>query len=232
MLKERDIFRWMILVLVFLLLVFNRDMALIYIAIMLADWYYWRLDKRVTFRFERFSGNWLKTILIAGGVYLIFLFVTSILFGLFGATKQYASMAAIISLMGTTTPVLHGSKLLTLVGWGFVIPIVETRFFTGRLFEFFIDKSKTITGKIVSPWKLSTPLLVIIVLVSAMFALFHLTAKGAANVPMLVTFIFHIISCVMLIKMGELKAPATFHVIANSVAVVMSFAVATAALVM
>lgn len=208
----------MILILIFLVLNFNRELGLVYSLMILADFMYWYLDlkagNRVTdLPFERRADNRLKALLEAIIAYVGFLFVATVAYGVFGG----GGPQAVIQLLSTSTPILQGSVWLTVIGWGILIPVVETNWFFGRLAEGLSNEARDQGTKIpLNKFKLSTWILM--ALVSALFALFHISAKNLDNTSLIVTFVFGMVSMFLIIRNGELKQAVMLHIISNTVA--------------
>jgi membrane protease YdiL (CAAX protease family) len=216
--KDTTVMKFLILILIFLILNFNRDLGLVYSLMILADFMWWWIDlrmgnKKTDLPFERTSDNRLKAILEAIIAYVAFLFISTIVYGIVAP----GGPQAVIQLLSTSTPILKGSVILTIIGWGVLIPIVETDWFFGRLAEGLSNEARDQGTKIpLDRFKAST--WVLMALVSALFALFHISAKNLENSSLIVTFIFGMISMYLVIRNRELKQAVIFHIISNTVA--------------
>lgn len=213
-------FRWMSVLLLFLLLAFDRDLAMIYLLIMVADFIWFTSDNFISFPIRgqpsRFSTLVVYTESLAA--LGLFLGISSWLVGAFGDGLTFGTQS-LFQLLATSTPILQGSQFLTLVGWGIVVPFIETIFFNGRLLEGLATYSEKILGIKADIRTLNLNMMIIVFVVAAMFTLFHLTAKGLASVPLLITFLFSVISSILVIRHRELRGAIFIHVVTNSLAV-------------
>jgi len=215
-------YKFIVVFLLFLLLSFDQDLAMIYILIMIADYIWYKSDNFVSFHISKgklFDNPMVYIEALAGLGLFVFLstfLVTSFHDPAASLTQQAQSL---FDLLATSTPLLKDSKVLTFVGWVFLVPIIETVFFAGRLLEGLASYAEVITGKKISLERFSGPLFVVIFIVSALFTLFHITAKGLETVPLLITFLFMVISCMLVIRHRQLKGAIAIHIITNGVAV-------------
>lgn len=128
---------------------------------------------------------------------------------------QNASIAAVMGLLGASTPALAQSKIANLITFGIAIAFIETQLW-GRMLEFFSDFFKLNISK-QSLRKIGY--IILIVILSLAFMLFHLTAKGVANTSsLIVVFIMMAISLVMISIFGETRQAVFLHLVANTVA--------------
>lgn len=218
-------FKFSILFLLFLLLVFDKDMAMIYILIILGDFMWFKFDPHISFPLEKTTQN-RYTSLIEVGIALAGFFIISSLAVAFAAVDIPSGFQSILSLLATSTPILAGNKMLTLIGWGILIPIIETSFFNGRLLEGIASFAEKRFHKKIALNQanlFSIPVIMVILVIAALFTLFHITAKNLASVPLLITFIFSCISSVLVIRNQELKQAILLHIIVNCLAVLASF---------
>jgi len=216
--KENTYFKYVIVILLFLLLAFDRDMAMIYILILVGDWFWWKLDEgKLDYPLSKPGGT--MDIVFAIGGTVAFFIITSMALKLFtGQAVGWFGTGSIIELLATSTPILQGSAILTVIGWGILIPLIESSFFFGRLFEGISSTAKGALGKI-NPYKFSIPIIIVMAFVSGLFTIFHITAKGFSNEPLIATFIFGMISCALVVYTKSLKSAILFHVIINTMAV-------------
>lgn len=220
---EQHIFRLLLLLLVFLLIAFDRDMALVYSFMILADFVWFLSDETVSFPTSQVDNVSIAMAFFKGTVaYVIFLVATTLIFSAFSSLAVFANFQSIIQLYATSTPILKGSKFLTIIAWGLVIPLIETRFFFGRLFEENAFYGEKLTGIRIPLDRFTIQMVFVILFTAGLFTLFHITSKGLASIPLLITFIFGIVSCILVVMDQELKSAITVHVIANSVAVISS----------
>lgn len=221
---QESYYKFTLLFLVFLLLVFDRDLALVYSLIILGDWVWFSTHNRIAFPLSREGTNNIKLYtesLVGLGVFLLASFMLVSAFspqsiiagGLIGGAQS------IFHLLSTTTPILEGSAFLTLMGWGLLIPVIETHFFNGTLLDGLSSYAEKITRKKISFDSYTLPLVLVIITVAALFTLFHLTAKGIETIPLLVTFLFSIISSILVIRHKQVKGAVFIHVVVNMMAV-------------
>lgn len=206
--------------LLFLLINFNRDLGIIYIAMLLISWSGFFSDKFRTFTFSRKDPDWVQSIIKATVIYTAFMLFSGIFMSIFhsGAMLPEGVLQSVLKTFANTTPVLAGSFILTLLGWGIIVPQIETDAFFATLFEYIGDKLG------INLNKKNFPLIILIVAVSFIFALFHLTAKGVTNNAALsLTFIFAFISLWLVVQEKQTKTAVVFHMIANVLAVSSQF---------
>lgn len=222
-LTNETYFKFSILFLLFLLLTFDRDMAMIYILIILGDFIWFKFDPNISFPLEKTSENRLSSFIEVGiataGFFMISALIPSFI------SNQQLNFQSVLSLLATATPVLAGNTILTFIGWGILIPIIETSFFNGRLLEGLVSVVEDRFNIKINLKRFSVPLVIVIITVATFFALFHLTAKNLASIPLLITFIFSIISSVLVIRNQELKQAILLHIAVNSMAVLSEFGV-------
>lgn len=221
---QESYYKFTLLFLVFLLLVFDRDLALVYSLIILADWVWFSTDNFISFPLSRPGSNNLKIYiesLVGLGVFLL----SSVALVSFFSPKDIIAggvvggAQSIFHLLSTTTPILQGSAFLTFLGWALLIPVVETHFFNGTLLEGLATYAERITGQRITFERYTTPLVLVVLTVAALFTLFHLTAKGIQTIPLLITFIFSVVSSVLVIRHRQVKGAVFIHIVVNAMAV-------------
>lgn len=220
-------FKFNILFLIFLLLVFDRDMALIYIAIIFGDYIWYKSDKFISFKISNGRNSLFQSTIIGLAALGFFLGISTLILKTFSPqslteTGIIGSVQGVFQLLSTSTPFLQGSKVLTFIGWGIMIPIIETSFFNGRLLEGFATYAENVTGKKIPLDRITQPLLVVFFIVAALFTLLHITAKALDSTALVLTFMFSIISSYLVIKYKQLREAIIFHISVNSVAVAIS----------
>jgi hypothetical protein len=222
-------FKLTVIFLLFLLLAFDRDLAMIYLLIMVGDFIWYISDNFISFPMTsthpRFSG--IQVLLESSAGLGLFLLLSTMLVSSFSPQSISGGIAgraqSIFHLLATSTPILQGSKALTLIGWGILVPIIETSFFNGRLLEGLSAYAEDITGHKVSVYNFSAALIVVMFVVAALFTLFHITAKGVESIPLIITFIFSFISSILVVRHRELRGAILMHIATNSAAVASSF---------
>lgn len=212
-----------------LYLVFDTALATVYHIILAADFilYYfnYRSDKVIQFPLEKRTDNRLKSILTAVIAYGGFLIISTLFLAV--ASPQsvvgVGDFMGVIKLMSTSVPIFAGSLILSIYSFGFIVASIESSLFFGR----FLEKVKSIvekeTGKIISPHRFSSGWIYVIITCMSAFVLYHLGSKGLANVPLMITGIFAVISCILVIKDGELKSAILLHIINNVLIILTMF---------
>ena len=220
--SETNVFRWMLFFLIFLWLVFDPTMATVYTLMILADYVFFSTDDYVSLQFERTKENRISSTLMAIVAYAGFLVISTAVFAVLApaSLSKFAGQGVqgIIALQAASVPILAGNKFLTIVGWSFAIPLIETRFFFLRIYEGLAEYAKDFTGKKIDFIKFSESTIILILVVSAFFVLFHLSSKYGASIPLFITFIFAIISMILIIIMKDGFAAVIFHVLSNLIA--------------
>ena len=191
---------------------------------MLADWVWFSTDKDISFPLSRRDSNNVKIYiesLIGLGV---FLFSSVVLVSVFSPKDIIAGgvvggAQSIFHLLSTVSPIFEQSEFLKFVGFGFLIPIIETHFFNGTLLEGLSTYSERVTGNRINFNRFTSQLVLVVLIVATLFTLFHLTAKGIQTIPLLITFIFSVVSSVLVIRHKQVKGAILIHVIVNSMAV-------------
>lgn len=212
---EAEIFRYMALVGAFLLINFSDRFGRIYLLMLVADFIWWKTDKKVTLKTERVNKRTTSLSLALVG-YVLFFMSNIVLQSIF---SEGGGLQAVLASLSSTTPIFRDSQLLTLVGWGIFIPIVESRWFFGRIFEGLMDSF----GGNLNSVKITQRTAIIILLVAAGFTLFHFTSKNLEVFPLMTTFVFGIISCWIVLKERQLMGTILFHVFVNMTAVLFTF---------
>jgi len=158
----------------------------------------------------------LINVAIAIGAYVVFILVAGVVAAsLNHTTTSYVDN--VNSLVGETfsaTPVLYGSSVLKVGVWGIVIPRVETTYF------FIIFPVLVLSLFNWFPTKIFTLSAVFVIGVFAwLFTAFHAEAKGITNNSALITtFIFGIVSLIVVIWQREQMSAILLHVITNTIA--------------
>jgi len=191
----------------------------------LIDWmaYYLAFDKSVfkIVPLERNKSGRFTSLIWAMGLYVVFIFGANLITSYFSVVEsaEYASIFEYISaLIATTfsaTPILYGSSYLRLAVWGLLIPLIETRFFFRTLLQWAVRAA----GVKWPSSAFSMSALMIEGFFGAIFAVFHIVAKGITNNPALVvTFLFGVLSAGMVIHFKQLLEAIFLHVITNTIA--------------
>lgn len=224
---ESTIFRYLLLFLLFIYLAFDRDLANIYMLMILADYVWYRTDliagnKKTDLPTEHTATNRYQAVASAIIAFAVLLVVTQIAFNASTETASIANFQSIIVILASATPILKGSIILTVLGWGFLASTVETRFFFGRVFEGLAYSYEELTGEKISLNKFTVRTVILMAFVAGLFTLFHITAKHLSDVALIITFIFAMISMVLVVRDQELKSSILLHIITNTIAVLAS----------
>lgn len=217
--KQTRIFILLSVVLLFLLINYDPTLAIAYISISFLNLIIYQNYSHFAFTFYK-DASILKTVIVGVVAYGAFV-AFSTLVGNFFAPNLITSPQSVLQLMSETIPVLQGSLFLTILSLGIIVPIVETDFFFGRLNEFLADHFKINTK-----FDITNPRLwVLAVIVGAIFAMFHLSAKiSNLNIGLAFTFLFGMISCWMVYKYRRTAEAVVFHITANTLYIVIALA--------
>lgn len=218
--RENSIFRILVVALIFLVVNFDPDMATVFSLMIIADWLIFNSDRKVSYPFERTTNNRFQSLVEVLIVLAGFIFIQSVLLRLLSPSIQSTtqSISQLLSLYSTTTPALAGNMIITIIAFGVIVPIVETRFFNGRVFEMIADRFKIRADLRDSRTWIAS------LFIGVIFALYHLTARrcGAAgtcqNAALFITFIFGTLSTLMVAHYRETKQATLLHVIWNVIA--------------
>lgn len=211
-------FKYISLFLLFFLFLYDRDMAIIYLMLMFVDYLWYVSDKKVTFHLSTPSDNILDSLTTAVIAYAAFLLINTSVKVLF-FNETFSLMSGVEAM--ATLPILAGSLVMTWIGWVLVIPVIETSFFHGRLFEGLIDLSRKFKSiPDASLTKFTTGTMIVAAIVSIIFAIFHSKVTLA---PIMTIFIFSMISCYLVIKENKLLAAVLLHIIANAAALAVKY---------
>jgi hypothetical protein len=172
---------------------------------------------------ETKTTNRILEIAIAVGAYVAFIIVAGFVMSILSPTTTTSYVDTVNSFIGQTfsaTPVLAGSNTLKTWTWGDVIPIVETVLF----FTVLISLILTLTKYTINTKFTDGGLWLIIILVSLIYTLawvfmvFHSEAKGITNNPaLIVTFIFGVISLILVFWRKTSFAAIILHIITNTI---------------
>ena len=213
-------FKFVIIMLLMLLLLFDTEMAMIYILILLGDFLWFKFDNKITFQIESRTDNRFSSLLQVAIASVAFFLISK--FALQSFFGDPGTMQSVLSLFATTTPILAGNQFLKIIVWAGLIPFIESIFFFGNLLEGFATYGASRLGTKIDITKISIQSIIVVLFVSALFALFHLTSKQLSSPALMLTFIFAIISCLLVIYNRELKQAIEFHVVINLLAVLSS----------
>ena len=226
--SEENIFAVLVVFLIFLVVNFDPNMATVFSLMIIADILIFTTiikKLKVDYPFERTTKNRFTSLIESLIIFAGFIFLQTIVLRILTPTIQSTSQSlqSLLSLYATTTPALQGNMIFTFIAYGLIVPFVETRFFFGRLYELLADKfNKAGTLKNKMTWILA-------LFIGSIFAIYHLTARrcGAAgacqNALLFVTFLFGMISTLMVAHYKETKQAVLVHVFANSMSILYAY---------
>lgn len=205
-------FKYIGFLLLFFLFLYDKDMAIIYLALLTVDFLWYISDPHISFPFNRSGEKIQDSIFLAIIGYAVFLLTNAFVkviffqetFSIFSGIHEMSSL-----------PILAGSMAMTWIGWTIVIPFIETSFFHGRLFEGLAQLSNRMFNTPKSLKVFSLGLIGVMTAVSIIFAIFHSKVTLA---PILTIFIFSMVSCYLVVKEQKLTAAILLHIIANTAA--------------
>lgn len=219
--KDQTLFIFLITSLIFIALNFDRDVGFLFALIVVGDFIWFTFDKNIEIPFEKtIPTPTLSSRVLGVGIGIVlgyaFIFTATILMGLVGVSQS------VVGILATTTPPLASSKIITVLVWGLLIPIVETSFFFGRVLEGTIkvvhDKFGYATTKqfdllnVYNWWA--------VVIVAGLFMSFHFAAKGITDfAPLALTFMFGVVSCWVSLYFKQLRENVIMHAAINTQAV-------------
>lgn len=217
-------------ILVYIVVNFEFGVGTTFALLLFLGWQIFVTDKKVSFPIVKGRVNWTKTILYTVGAYAALIGISSIILpivaNLVGSTITDWGLASTIqfiiqtksALFSQITPALAENLLLTFLTWAILISAVETISILGRGFEWATEIFR------IKSYRLNNPRMWFVMLViSLVFMLFHLTALGVTDVLSLSTvLIFGIISVGLVVLTGQLLEAILFHILANSIAIVAS----------
>jgi len=219
--------------LLFLLVNFNHPLASSYSLIFIFTIILIFLDPKADISIDLSRENLLRDLGIGIAGYALFLGIAFAVVSLLQAVASSLGLFGIIGMMSEIQPVFAGNKILTIVTFGGLVPVIENTFFFGVLQEFFSDKFRVpLTLKSLRAHALFA-------VVGFLFMVFHLTSKGLPtsagqllNEPALVvTFIFGYVMAALVAfskeSMGgrDLRPSIFAHQIANVAAILKKMAV-------
>lgn len=214
----KDVVIYVLLGLALFLLVSNFDptLANVYAIGLFLLFVYYAIDKDHSFPIEK-QRNLGKSFLYAVIGYIVVI-VSSTFFKnihIFGITDT----RSVLQIMAETQATLAFEKSLwiTFFAFAILIPIIETGIL-GMILEFIKDNTK------INFEKLNIALIAVFFIISTFFMYLHLSAKGVSNeAALMITFIFALVTCVIIFLERQTLGAMLLHIISNSVALIISF---------
>jgi len=211
---------WITLALTFLTISFRERIGNVYIGLVVIDaLLLFFMTKRKLF-LNSISGNTLKAVGIGffgyAILFVVYYFSSFILQGFTDITAGQSigqALTQMISLMKTQAALtFESSKIFEIFAIGILIPVVETKVFFGSIFDFLAESTNTQINTLKNK-----RLWILMIVLSGIFTWFHVAVRGQSNVGWFITFIFGMISCIMVIKTKEVESAVWFHVINNMI---------------
>jgi len=218
-------FRFMLFFLAFLLVNFSERLGQIYVVLLIVDYWWYSRSRGTTIRFEQSSTGRIQSFMIAGIASAVFLFLTSLALKVFSPeTLSIAETTtqSLFHLLSTATPVLSGSAIFTILGWGFVVAVIETSLFFGRFYQGAANYYSKQFGEKINIFKFSKGAVLIWLVIASIFTLFHMQAKGIKSILLLITFLFAMIQLYLVHKYKHLREAIFMHIIINTLSVLYS----------
>lgn len=220
---EKNIYIWFILILTFFFFTYNKDLAMIYIAFIILDYFIkTTYPTKIRVDLNTSPGNTMNALVVGIIAFVVFMMVTTFMATFLQAALNFAPEQGFSALWqqivrhsaSTTKPIFEGNKYVVLFLFGVVIATIETRTLIARLYDWIAEMIN------VSIYKLSVKLVALWVVISGIFTAFHFQAKGLTdNVGLLATFIFCMISLALITIFKESESATYFHIIWNSIIV-------------
>jgi len=205
--KELSLYTFIELGLLFLLINYNPSLAIVYAFMTILAHKIYFEDTNVEYPISRPSISFSNAFIKAGIAYAIFFYLTPIITQFFGAQPM-----SVIDVFSQTVPAFAGSPTLAFISYAILIAIIETTYFFLRIFERIKEIAKPQMNSFLNK-------AFIIMFISALFTIFHVTAKGTTDfVPLITTFLFATTSMVLIITQKEGKSAIFLHMIANGLA--------------
>lgn len=209
----------------FLLINFDQLVGTIYGLMIVIDWlaYYQAYDRGAfgIVPIIKKGNNPFISLVWAMGAYVAFIFMVNFIQSSFQPGSFFQSLENVSALISSTfsaSPILFGSDFLKLAVWGIFIARIETLFFFRTLLQYGIRSAQFKFIKL--PKNLmSLEALGVAAFFGALFALFHLVAKGITNnAALLVTFAFGVFSIYLVFYFKQVAEAIFLHIITNTIA--------------
>ena len=206
----------LIFILGFLAITFNPQLAFVY-GLFIVGSYFIEDSLGLRFKINGIFKNTFSSIFYGLLATVAFLFVSFIISFFLQAAQpllQGNFISNYLKVFASETPVLAGNKFLTFATFGGIIPIIETIFFFGVTLTLVLLLTRIQFNKI------NFQTIIVVLLLSSAFTFFHFQVRGLAdNIGLIGTFIFAIISLILIMRTRELESAVWFHVFWNSLVV-------------
>lgn len=222
---ESDDYILVNILLLFLLINFNLEIGTIYLFMAVIDWfaYYIALSMHPfqIIPLERNPKGRFMSLIWAMGIYVAFIFSINFLGSRFSTAtvsefdNVFEYVSSLIASTFSATPILYGSKYIRLAVWGILIAFIETRAF----FRTFMQWAVHAAGAKMPSSPFSKEGLFVCGFFGALFAVFHIVAKGITNnLALTVTFVFGALSIGVVLYFKQYLEAAFLHIITNTIA--------------
>jgi hypothetical protein len=225
----RGVVAFLGIILLFLLLTFDPLLGQIFLFATVLGAVLWLIDYTtgtITYPIEKASNSRIKSLIISLGAVVAFYVISSLVLPLVSPALKLLNIGAIASLYSQYTPVFAGNVYLTSIAYSLLIPIAESFLFFVVYYEFFDDRIKDHGFKDIKTWGK-------FLIVSALFMVYHIQSKYSLgkegfSAALLMVFIMAMISLILVKYTKQGIEAINFHVILNTVAIVMSLNLITA----
>ena len=192
---------------------FNNNLGTTYSIFTIASILYLLLDPQRDIPFKKENNSLLTSVFVAGVAVVVFMLSSSYI--LIPGTK------ALLDLLASSTPVLANNPFTNKIVFGVLVAVTETLFFFVYLFDLICSMANV---KIDSSNLKDMKLWSIIIGLSLLFMLFHLTAKLSASAvetttTLVIVFFMAIFSLLLVVFRKQAIDAVLFHVILNSLAI-------------
>lgn len=169
-------------------------------------------DKRMEVTVKKQNTSWVNELFYGAAGWVALLLLSYFVLNSIGKPATFGS---IFGSLGAANPIFSDSIIFNFLIIALAIPFTETQLFA-RLLEFFGDIFKV---RITKSQTTSLKALILIIVFSALFMIFHATAKGLVGQALLIVFIMMAISIFLIFwRDGDTRAAIFMHILANGVA--------------
>jgi hypothetical protein len=213
---EKNLIGLFLIISLFVTVVINEILGLIFFAMFVV--YYIGISTNTAIQFDVKGGNWGKVIINALASLVLFYLIAGATLNVLQVESSWRNIMSIMATSAADFGISIDNDLVKFLIWGVYIPTAETVFFLGYVLPFLEKNMKANTSKIVDK-------LVILLVLGALTALFHLVSHLAANEALIVDIVFFAVSgfVVLFKKKGwkqsiQMKSAWLVHVLLNSTA--------------
>ena len=193
----------------FFWLTFDRDLAGIYLFMLVGDFLYSRLDGDISF--PMVGSRSLALVVVEAAAALGIFFVVSN-----ALMKALNPAQSVFDLWSAGTPILAGNIVLSFVGWGVFAATIESNF-VGRT----LDVMDGMFGPLGT--KVTLSVVLALIFVAGAFTVLHLQAKALQTRPLMMTFLFFGLQALLILRQRSTLGAILMHVANNTAAVAAGF---------